>query len=60
MNFVLVFLLFASPQAFESETHSPDFQALLQNPSALQRLTVVYSTLSHKGRVQLFFVRGDG
>ena len=60
MSFVLVLLLFLLPQAFESETHSVDLEPLLQNPAALQRLTVVYLTPSRKGWVQLFFVRGDG
>src|SRR5438876_11539748 len=60
MRVVLAFLLFVLPQAFESERHSLDLEPLLQDPAALQRLTVVYQPPIHKGWVQLFFVRGDG
>ena len=60
MRVVLAFLLFVLPQGFESERHSLDLEPLLQDPAALQRLTVVYQSPIHKGWVQLFFVRGDG
>ena len=33
---------------------------MLQDPAALQKLTVVYLPLGQKGWIQLFFVRGDG
>jgi hypothetical protein len=48
------------PQAFESERHRLDLEPLLQDPAALQKLTVVYLPLGQKGWIQLFFVRGDG
>jgi hypothetical protein len=60
MRVVLAFLLFVLPQAFELERHALDVEPLLQDPAALQRLTVVYRPPIHKGWVQLFFVRGDG
>ena len=60
MRVVLAFLLFVLPQAFESDRHSLDLEPLLQDPAALQRLTVVYQPPIHKGWAQLFFVRGDG
>jgi hypothetical protein len=60
MRVVLAFLLFVLPQAFESERHALDLEPLLQDPAALQRLTVVYRPPIHGGWVQLFFVRGDG
>jgi hypothetical protein len=48
------------PQAFESERHRRDLEPLLQDPAALQKLTVVYLPPGQKGWIQLFFVRGDG
>jgi hypothetical protein len=60
MRVVLAFLLFVLPQAFESERHTLDLEPLLQDPVALQRLTVVYRPPIHEGWVQLFFVRGNG
>jgi hypothetical protein len=60
MRIVLAFLLVVLPQAFESERHRLDLEPLLQDPAALQRLTVVYLPPSQKGWIQLFFVRGDG
>jgi hypothetical protein len=60
MRIVLAFLLVVLPQAFESERHRLDLEPLLQDPAALQRLTVVYRPPSQKGWIQLFFVRGDG
>jgi len=60
MRIVLAFLLAALPQAFESQKHRLDLESLLQDPAALQRLTVVYLPPSQKGWIQLFFVRGDG
>jgi hypothetical protein len=60
MRVVLAFLLVVLPQAFESERHRLDLEPLLQDPAALQRLTVVYLPPSQKGWIQLFFVRGDG
>lgn len=60
MRVALAFLLCVLPQAFESERHSLDLEPLLQDPAALQRLTVVYLPPTHAGWVQRFFVRGDG
>jgi len=60
MRVLLAFLLFVLPQAFESDRHPLDLEPLLQDPAALQGLTVVYRPPVHKGWVQLFFVRGDG
>jgi len=60
MRVVLAFLLFVLPQGFESERHPLDLEALLEDPEALQRLTVVYRPPIHKGWVQMFLVRGDG
>jgi hypothetical protein len=60
MRIVLAFLLVVLPQAIESERHRLDLEPLLQDPAALQRLTVVYRPPVRKGWVQLFFVRGDG
>src|SRR5882762_11234339 len=60
MRIVLAFLLVVLPQAFESEKHRLDLEPLLQDPVALQRLTVVYLPPSQKRWIQLFFVRGDG
>ena len=60
MRVVLAFLLFVLPQAVESERHALDLEPLLQDPAAMQRLTVVYRPPIHEGWVQLFFVRGDG
>jgi len=60
MRIVLAFLLAVLPQAFESQRHRLDLESLLQDPAALQRLTVVYLPPSEKGWIQLFFVRGDG
>jgi hypothetical protein len=60
MRIVLAFLLVALPQAFESERHRLNLEPLLQDPAALQRLTVIYLPPSQKGWIQLFFVRGDG
>jgi hypothetical protein len=60
MRVALAFLLFVLPQAFESERHTLNLEPLLQDPAALQRLTVVYRPPIHGGWVQLLFVRGDG
>ncbi len=60
MRVILAFLLLVLSQAFESERHALDLEPLLQDPAALQRLTVVYRPPIHKGWIQLFFVRGDG
>ena len=60
MRVLLAFLLFVLPQAFESDRHSLDLEPLLQDPAALQGLTVVYQPPIHQGWAQLFFVRGDG
>jgi hypothetical protein len=60
MRIVLAFLLIVLPQAFESERHRLDLEPLLQDPAALQRLTVVYLPPSQKGWIQQFLVRGDG
>jgi hypothetical protein len=60
MRIVLAFLLFVLPQGFESEKHALDLEPLLQDPAALQRLTVVYLSPTHAGWGQRFFVRGDG
>jgi len=48
MRIVLAFLLFVLPQAFESERHSLDLEPLLQDPAALQKLTVVYRPPTRK------------
>jgi hypothetical protein len=42
MRAVLVLLLFVLPQTLEPERHSLDLEPLLQDPGALQRLTLVY------------------
>lgn len=60
MRIVFALLLFVLPQTFESEKHPFDLEPLLQDPAALQKLTVVYLPPSQKGWIQLFFVRGDG
>jgi hypothetical protein len=61
MRVVVVLLLFVLPQTLEPEKHSLDLEPLLQDPEALQRLTVVYlDGIVHKGWTHRFFVRGDG
>lgn len=60
MRIVLAFLLVVLPQAFESERHRLELEPLLQDPAALQKLTVVYLPPGQKGWIQQFFVRGDG
>jgi hypothetical protein len=61
MRLVLVLLLFVLPPTLEPERHSLDLEPLLQDPEALQRLTVVYlDGIVHKGWTHRFFVRGDG
>lgn len=60
MRIILAIALVILPQASESERHRLDLEPLLQDAAALQRLTVVYLPPTHKGWVQLFFVRGDG
>jgi hypothetical protein len=61
MSVILVSLLFVLPQTLEPEKHSLDLEPLLQNPEALQRLTVVYlDGIVHQGWIHRFFVRGDG
>ena len=60
MRIALAFLLVVLPQASESERHRLDLEPLLQDPAALQRLTVVYLPPSQKGWIQQFIVRGDG
>jgi hypothetical protein len=61
MRAVLVLLVFVLPQILEPQRHSLDLEPLLQDPEALQRLTVVYvDGLVHKGWTHRFFVRGDG
>jgi hypothetical protein len=50
MRLVLVLLLFVLPPTLEPERHSLDLEPLLQDPEALQRLTVVYlDGIVHKG-----------
>ena len=60
MRVILAFLLLVLPQAFESKNQPLDLEPLLDDPVALQRLTVVYRLPIHERWVQLFFVLGDG
>jgi hypothetical protein len=61
MRVVLVLLVFVLPQTLEPQRHSVDLEPLLQDPEALQRLTVVYlDGIVHHGWIHRFFVRGDG
>jgi hypothetical protein len=61
MRVILVLLLFVLPQTVEPKRHSFDLEPLLQDPEALQRLTVVYlDDIVHNGWTHRFFVRGDG
>ena len=61
MRVVFVLLLLVLPQILEPERHSLDLEPLLQDPEALQRLTVVYlDDIVRNGWMHRFLVRGDG
>jgi hypothetical protein len=60
MRIVSALLLGFLSQAAEPQRHQLDLEPMLQDPAALEKLTIMYQPPAHRGWSQVFFVRGDG